>query len=70
VRSAVSQHLSVLREARLVTDRPEKTKRIHRLDPNSIGAMREWLDAQWASALKDFQEFVDQQTNQEGDFYA
>jgi hypothetical protein len=69
VRSAAFQLLGVFREAKLVTDRPKGTKRIDGRDPR-IGAMREWLGTQLASALKEFQEFVDQQTNREGVFYA
>ena len=47
-RPAVSQHLRVLREARLVTETPQGTRRIYRLDPRGIGAMRDWLDAHLA----------------------
>src|ERR1700761_2109166 len=53
-RPAVSQHLRVLKEAGLVTETPEGTRRIYRLDPRGIAAMREWLDAHWAAALDAF----------------
>ena len=43
-RPAVSQHLKVLKEAGLVTETPEGTRRIYRLDPRGIAAMRDWLD--------------------------
>ncbi len=58
-RPAVSQHLRVLKEAGLVTETPDGARRIYRLDPRGIGAMREWLDAHWASALDAFQTFAD-----------
>jgi DNA-binding transcriptional ArsR family regulator len=64
-RPAVSQHLRVLKEAGLVSETPEGTRRIYRLDPAGIAAMREWLDALWASALEAFQEFADEQPDEE-----
>ena len=59
-RPAVSQHLRVLKEAGLVSATPEGTRRIYRLDPTGIGAMRDWLDAHWSTALEAFKEFADQ----------
>lgn len=59
-RSAVSQHLKVMKEAGLVTEVAEGTRRIYRLDPRGIGAMRDWLDSHWTAALGAFAEFVDQ----------
>jgi DNA-binding transcriptional ArsR family regulator len=53
-RPAVSQHLKVLREAGLVTDRSEGTRRIYYIDPKGLGAMRAWLDQFWESALDAF----------------
>lgn len=58
-RPAVSQHLKVLKEAGLVRETVEGTKRIYHLDPRGIGAMREWLDAHWRQALGAFQAFAD-----------
>jgi DNA-binding transcriptional ArsR family regulator len=63
--SAVSQHLRVLREAGLVRKTPEGTRRIYRLDPAGIAAVRDWLDAQWATALGAFSAFADQDTTKE-----
>ena len=64
-RPAVSQHLKVLKEAGLVIESAEGTRRIYRLDPRGIGAMRDWLDAHWASALDAFKNFVDAQSDSE-----
>jgi DNA-binding transcriptional ArsR family regulator len=58
-RPAVSQHLRVLKEAGLVTETAQGTRRIYRIDPRGIGAMREWLDAHWGSALDAFKTFAD-----------
>jgi DNA-binding transcriptional ArsR family regulator len=64
-RPAVSQHLRVLKEAGLVSETPEGTRHIYRLDPRGIAAMREWLDALWPSALEAFRQFADEQTEEE-----
>src|SRR3569833_4072005 len=66
-RPAVSQHLKVLKEAGLVIESAEGTRRIYRLDPRGIGAMRDWLDAHWATALDAFKNFVDAQADDEED---
>jgi DNA-binding transcriptional ArsR family regulator len=62
-RPAVSQHLKVLKDAGLVIESAEGTRRIYRLDPRGIGAMRDWLDAHWANALDAFRNFVDAQAD-------
>lgn len=58
-RPAVSQHLRVLKEAGLVSETPDGTRRIYRLDPRGIGAMRDWLEARWAKALDAFAAYAD-----------
>src|SRR5579871_2547323 len=58
-RPAVSQHLKVLKEAGLVRDVSEGTKRIYHIDPRGVGAMREWLDKHWLEALAAFQKYAD-----------
>ncbi|MEU2255126.1 ArsR/SmtB family transcription factor [Nocardia xishanensis] len=49
--SAVSQHLKVLRAARLVMARPEGTRRLYTLDPRGLGDARDYLEQFWPSAL-------------------
>ena len=60
-RSAVSQHLKILKEAGLVKDISEGTRRIYQLDPRGIGVMREWLERFWTDALNNFAHFVEQE---------
>ena len=66
-RPAVSQHLRVLKEAGLVTEHPEGTRRIYRIDLRGIAAMRDWLDDHWAHALDAFKEYADNQTEEESE---
>src|ERR671937_2750133 len=53
-RPAVSQHLRVLKEAGLVVERREGTKRIYRLDPDGLASVREYFDRFWDAALAEF----------------
>jgi len=53
-RPAVSQHLKVLKQSRLVMDRAEGTRRVYRVDPAGVAAMRAYLDQMWESALAAF----------------
>jgi len=53
-RPAVSQHLKVLKEYGLVLDRAEGTRRIYRVNPQGVSAMREYLDQMWDAALVAF----------------
>lgn len=50
-RTAVSQHLTVLREARLVTERRQGTRRLYRARPEGLDDIRHLLDSMWASSL-------------------
>src|SRR5262249_38238034 len=58
-RPAVSQHLKGLKDAGLVTETAQGTRRIYRLDPRGIGAMRERLDRFWERTLQDFKAYAD-----------
>jgi DNA-binding transcriptional ArsR family regulator len=50
-RPAVSQHLKVLKEAKLVRDEAKGTRRIYSIDPAGLGAIRAWLDRFWDQSL-------------------
>ena len=64
-RPAVSQHLKVLKEAGLVDDRSEGTRRIYQIDPKGLGAMRAWLDQFWDSALTAFAAEIERVSKEE-----
>ena len=53
-RPAVSQHLKVLKEAGLVSDRADGARRVYQIDPQGLGQMRAWLDRFWDQALEAF----------------
>ena len=50
-RSAVSQHLKILKDAGLVEDTAAGTRRIYRLNPVALAALRDQLDTYWQRAL-------------------
>jgi DNA-binding transcriptional ArsR family regulator len=58
-RSAVSQHLRVLKEAGLVSGTADGTRHVYRIDPRGVGAIRDWLDQHWANALEAFATYAD-----------
>jgi len=58
-RPAVSQHLKVLKHAGLVTERAEGTRRVYRLDPAGVAALRDQLDAYWSKALMSYKDVVE-----------
>jgi DNA-binding transcriptional ArsR family regulator len=66
-RPAVSQHLKVLKEAGLVADRPEGTRRVYYIDPDGLGALRAWVDQFWDQALSQFKAEVETQTSERKD---
>lgn len=53
-RPAVSQHLKVLKDAGLVIETQDGTRRIYRIDPEGLGELRRWLDQFWDQALMNF----------------
>ncbi|ADU47122.1 ArsR/SmtB family transcription factor [Intrasporangium calvum] len=59
-RPAVSQALKVLRDAGLVTERVAGTRRIYRLNPVAVAALRDQLDTFWSRALTNYGEAVGQ----------
>ena len=58
-RPAVSQHLRVLKEAGLVTERRQGTRRLYRLDPDGLGAVRSYFDGFWTEVFADFKAAAD-----------
>ncbi|HEY2358162.1 MAG TPA: metalloregulator ArsR/SmtB family transcription factor [Phenylobacterium sp.] len=64
-RPAVSQHLKVLKEAGLVTDRPDGTRRVYQIDPKGLGQIRAWLDQFWDAALEAFKAEVERRDESE-----
>lgn len=60
-RPAVSQHLKVLKDAGLVMDRAEGTRRVYEIDPKGLGALRAWLDQFWGEALDTFKAEVERE---------
>jgi len=62
-RPAVSQHLRVLKEAGLVTDAPDGTRRVYRVDPKGIEAMQSYLDRMWDRALAAFKAAAEKETD-------
>jgi DNA-binding transcriptional ArsR family regulator len=63
-RPAVSQHLRVLKQARLVCDRPAGSRRIYQLDPSGVQALRDYLDQFWNESLAAFKETVERREEQ------
>jgi DNA-binding transcriptional ArsR family regulator len=51
-RPAISQHLAVLKDANLVTERREGTRRLYRANTDTIGELRAFLDSYWTSGLE------------------
>lgn len=58
--SAVSQHLKVLRESRLVRAEPRGASNVYHIDPAGLGQMRAWLDRFWSTTLAAYKATVEQ----------
>jgi DNA-binding transcriptional ArsR family regulator len=63
-RSAVSQHLKVLKDAGLVSERAVGTRRIYRLNPTAVAALRDQLDTFWQRALASYVDVAEQATKE------
>jgi DNA-binding transcriptional ArsR family regulator len=63
-RSAVSQHLKVLKDAGLVTEQAAGTRRIYRLNPMALAALRDQLDTFWQRTLSGYTDAVQQPTEE------
>jgi DNA-binding transcriptional ArsR family regulator len=64
-RPAVSQHLRVLKEARLVTDRAEGTRRLYAVDTTGLDEVRKWLDGFWDETLAAFKTAAEREAARE-----
>jgi DNA-binding transcriptional ArsR family regulator len=64
-RSAVSQHLKVLKDAGLVSERAAGTRRIYRLNPVAVAALRDQLDTFWRRALAGYTDVVTETVDQQ-----
>jgi DNA-binding transcriptional ArsR family regulator len=53
-RPAISQHLRILKDARLVVDRPHGNRRLYELNPGGVEALRAYFDRFWNHALESF----------------
>jgi DNA-binding transcriptional ArsR family regulator len=58
--SAVSQHLKVLRDSRLVRAEPKGASNVYHIDPHGLGQMRAWLDRFWSKTLAAYKVAVEQ----------
>jgi DNA-binding transcriptional ArsR family regulator len=66
-RPAVSQHLKVLKDAGLVIDGPAGNRRIYRVDPDGVAALRAYLDQFWSRSLAAFKATVEQDDTEKHD---
>ncbi len=64
-RSAVSQHLKVLKGAGLVAVRAEGTRRLYAVDSRGVAALRDWLDGFWDHALAAFKDAAEREATTE-----
>jgi DNA-binding transcriptional ArsR family regulator len=64
-RPAVSQHLKVLKETGLVDDETIGTRRIYRLNPSGVQALRDQLDTFWNRAIANFEATVNEESTED-----
>lgn len=64
-RPAVSQHLKVLKASGLVTDETVGTRRIYRLHPAGVQALRDQLDTFWSRAIANYDAVIGDDTTEE-----
>jgi DNA-binding transcriptional ArsR family regulator len=65
-RSAVSQHLSVLREAELVIERRDGTRRLYRANHVQMERLRRFLDEYWNTSLQNLQDLAESAEREKG----
>lgn len=64
-RPAVSQHLKVLKDAGLVSARPDGNRRIYQADPDGLAELRRYLEQFWSKALHSYKALVEQHPREE-----
>ncbi|HEU4785686.1 MAG TPA: metalloregulator ArsR/SmtB family transcription factor, partial [Ktedonobacterales bacterium] len=69
-RPAVSMHLRVLKDAGLVVDRREGTRRLYQLNPAALAALRDYLDWYWTQALTKYKQAVETEGGKDTDVMA
>ena len=62
--SQASQHLKVLKDAGLVSERAAGTRRVYRLNPTAVAALRDQLDTFWQRALASYVDVAEQATEE------
>lgn len=67
-RPAVSRHLRLLKEAGLVTEEPEGTRRIYRLHERGVAAVREYLEQVWGGSAARFRLRAENTSDRAGEF--
>jgi DNA-binding transcriptional ArsR family regulator len=65
-RPAVSQHLRVLREAGLVTERRNGTRRLYAIDPGGVAGLRDYFDDFWNEALARYKAAAEDEQGRNG----
>lgn len=64
-RPAISQHLRILKQANLVTDRAAGNRRLYQLNPEGFDSLREYFEQFWGEALQAFRRKVETQPAKE-----
>jgi DNA-binding transcriptional ArsR family regulator len=64
-RPAISQHLRILKQAKLVTDRAAGNRRLYQLNPEGFDSLREYFEQFWGEALQAFRRKVETQPTKE-----
>ena len=64
-RPAISQHLRILKHAKLVVDRPQGNRRLYELNPGGVDALRNYFDRFWTQALAAFKQAAEEDSRGE-----
>jgi DNA-binding transcriptional ArsR family regulator len=64
-RPAISQHLRVLKLAKLVTDQPDGNRRLYQLDPAGFDSLRDFFDEFWTQAMAAFKKKIEAHSTDE-----